>query len=184
MSHLNLVPGTSHTAPNEKPASDTVAATKTTACCPISAADEFSHRNPGVLGEALVNASRHAINAAAKGDHEDTERMLSWLASLTSDTYTYDDHASRHLVEGICNALHRAVTHTQYIHARNASQSEYLDRDEYDADDYEDAGSRSRPRRPSDSDVRAEWSRIRVHRPRTQLVTPTNDHADTHDTTH
>lgn len=148
MSHLAIVASTDEEAEGSN-ANDVKTATRDhtpprpapLGCCPISAADEFSYRNPDVLGDVLVTASQRAVDAAHRGDHKDIERTLSWLVDRTADAHSYDDHASRHLIEGITRALHRAVTvaqHNRANHVQIVAAEQHSDYDHHCNDDFGD----------------------------------------------
>jgi hypothetical protein len=152
-------------------------ATRRTICCPISREDEFSYRNPGVLGDTLIRTGRQTVEAARAGDEERTHRMLAYLADRISDAAALDDHTQRHLVESICSAITRDVQYALYERVNPPTEDPHdLEKDRF-RDDHHDHGREH-------GSTRAPHGRIRNQHLRPSPVTPAAVDADTPDTTH
>lgn len=193
MTHLTAIPNepAGNTAPNAPGAQSP----SRRVCCPISGEDEFSYRNPGVLGESLISTGRYAVETAEEGDHDRTQRILAHLTDRIADAAALDDHTQRHLVESICSALTRAVQYAQYRYLNPLPDDTDDTDDEWceDPDEYEDEEADpphgdpphlEQPHKSTQKSQPASHGRIRIHRPRTPAVTRIDDHADTHDTAH
>lgn len=114
MVHLKIV-GNHPTDSTDHPA-QTGQAAGLSDCCPISAADEFSYRNPGVLGQGIVSTGRAGIDYARDGDSARMDLMLASLSHRAADAAALDDHAHRHLITAILLTFQQEIAYAQYRH--------------------------------------------------------------------